>query len=158
MEEDDDLNILKDICIAWGVAKISSPIEQIIFAELLFETRCIFGPIIFEEKPQGPFILDSNATTFRLQEKFGPYTADFSITLRHKDGHREEEIIIECDGHDYHERTKEQAAHDRKRDRWFTAEGIKVFRFTGSEIFNNSSGCVEEIVSFLEDIYLEWIK
>ena len=44
-------------------------------------------------------------------------------------------LIAECDGHDFHERTKEQAAKDRSRDREFQAKGYPVFRFTGSELY-----------------------
>jgi very-short-patch-repair endonuclease len=56
-------------------------------------------------------------------------------------------IVIECDGHDYHERTKEQAAHDRKRDRAMTEAGIVVLRFTGSEIWKNPFSCAEQVLA-----------
>ncbi|AHX12918.1 hypothetical protein CH75_06350 [Dyella jiangningensis] len=56
-------------------------------------------------------------------------------------------IVIECDGHDYHERTKEQAAHDRKRDRAMTVSGITVLRYTGSEIWRNPFACAEQVIS-----------
>lgn len=54
-------------------------------------------------------------------------------------------MIVECDGHEYHERTKEQARRDKKRDRFFTAKGFKVLRFTGSEIWADSDACAEEV-------------
>lgn len=53
-------------------------------------------------------------------------------------------MVIECDGHDFHERTKQQAAHDRKRDRAMTQEGWMVLRFTGSEIWANPFACVTQ--------------
>lgn len=52
---------------------------------------------------------------------------------------------VECDGHDFHERTKEQAAHDRMRDRWFQAQGFAVLRFTGSEIVREGARCAAEV-------------
>lgn len=58
-------------------------------------------------------------------------------------------VVIECDGHDFHERTKEQAAHDRGRDRWMQANGWSVLRFTGSEIHRDPHRCAEEAISFL---------
>lgn len=61
----------------------------------------------------------------------------------------EKPIIIECDGHNYHERTKEQAARDRSRDRALTNAGYSVLRFTGSEIFNDPTRCVDEIYDLL---------
>ena len=54
-------------------------------------------------------------------------------------------VGIECDGHDFHEKTKEQAAHDKQRDRALAAAGYTVLRFTGSEIWNNPEACVEEV-------------
>lgn len=57
-------------------------------------------------------------------------------------------IFIECDGHDYHERTKEQAARDRQKDREIQGAGIPILRFTGSEIYADASGCVDQIFSF----------
>jgi very-short-patch-repair endonuclease len=58
-------------------------------------------------------------------------------------------MIVECDGHDYHERTKEQARHDKKRDRFFTSKDFKVLRFTGSEIWADPDACAEEIAENL---------
>lgn len=54
-------------------------------------------------------------------------------------------IVVECDGHDFHERTKEQAARDRSRDRALTRSGIQFLRFTGREIYRSSYDCLIEI-------------
>ena len=59
-------------------------------------------------------------------------------------------VIVECDGHDFHERTKEQAARDKKRDRYFQASGNPVLRFTGSEIYKDAWGCASQIIDFAE--------
>lgn len=55
-------------------------------------------------------------------------------------------IAVEIDGHDFHERTKEQAMRDKQRDRAFASEGITVLRFTGSEVWKDPS-CVYRSVS-----------
>jgi hypothetical protein len=57
-------------------------------------------------------------------------------------------LIIECDGHDFHERTKEQAAKDRSRDRAATIAGIDVLRFTGSEIWRDPWECAGQIITW----------
>lgn len=44
-------------------------------------------------------------------------------------------VDIELDGHDFHERTKEQSQRDKSGDRALTLDGWTVLRFTGSEIF-----------------------
>lgn len=61
----------------------------------------------------------------------------------------EHNICIYCDGHEFHERTKEQAKRDRSIDRWLIGKGMKPLRFTGSKIFNDAQKCAEEIVNNL---------
>ena len=58
---------------------------------------------------------------------------------------------MECDGHDFHERTKAQAAHDKTRDRALQARGLKVLRYTGSEIWADPFGCALDV---LEHTYI----
>lgn len=58
-------------------------------------------------------------------------------------------IFIECDGHDFHERTKEQAQHDREKDRAIQAAGIPILRFTGSEIHRRPVYCAGQVVGFV---------
>lgn len=59
-------------------------------------------------------------------------------------------MIVECDGHDFHEKTKKQAKHDKKRDRYLTSFGYTVFRFTGSEIYKDPVWCVCEVFEYLQ--------
>lgn len=80
------------------------------------------------------------------QVKIEPYTVDFMFLYRHRVSGEIGGIVVECDGHAFHERTKEQAAHDKSRDRFLQSEGFKVLRFTGSEIWNKTYDCVNEIV------------
>jgi hypothetical protein len=58
-------------------------------------------------------------------------------------------IAVECDGHDFHEKTKEQAAADKARDREIVAAGITVLRFTGSEIWKDAEKCAQEVEALL---------
>jgi very-short-patch-repair endonuclease len=59
-------------------------------------------------------------------------------------------LVVECDGHDFHERTKEQAAHDRSRDRDLVNAGYDVFRFTGSELWRDPFGCAEQVIEWAQ--------
>ncbi len=54
-------------------------------------------------------------------------------------------VLVECDGHEFHERTKQQAAYDRERDRLFAARGLVTARFTGSEIVHYAERCCAEL-------------
>jgi hypothetical protein len=59
-------------------------------------------------------------------------------------------LIVECDGHDFHERTKEQASRDRARDRSAALAGLEVFRFTGSELWKDPWGCALQVFRWAE--------
>jgi hypothetical protein len=59
-------------------------------------------------------------------------------------------LIVECDGHDFHERTKEQAARDRARDRWAVDNDYEIFRFTGSEIWRRPWECGLQVLRWCE--------
>lgn len=84
------------------------------------------------------------------QAGIGKYRADFLLWFsigRHHGG-----VIVECDGHDFHERTKEQAARDKRRDRDLLAAGYPVMRFTGSEIYKDPIGCAEQVRGPLTEV------
>lgn len=81
------------------------------------------------------------------QLKVGKYRVDFGVF--YGVGSEIRRIAIECDGHDFHERTKAQAQRDKSRDRVLQARAIPVFRFTGSEIYANSPNLLDSVGSFL---------
>lgn len=62
-------------------------------------------------------------------------------------------VFIECDGHDFHERTRSQARSDRSRDR-LLQKTYPVLRFTGSEIFADAMACADEIFEFVGDLHI----
>lgn len=68
------------------------------------------------------------------------YRVDFAIP--------DKKIAIELDGHDYH-KTKEQRTNDAKRQRELELDGWRVIRFTGTEIHNDISYCVEQVICFV---------
>jgi len=61
----------------------------------------------------------------------------------------EHNICVYCDGHEFHERTKEQAKHDRSIDRWLQKKGYIVLRYTGSEIWNDAHKCAQDILNYV---------
>jgi very-short-patch-repair endonuclease len=72
------------------------------------------------------------------------YRADFLFTSI-SGGMRK--VVVECDGHDFHERTKEQAERDRKRERRLVELGYTVIRFTGREIWRDPLKCADEAIN-----------
>ena len=102
----------------------------------------------FEREPAAHIML-------ARQVMWGPFTADFVAVGRRDDSCFA--IVVECDGHDFHERTKEQARHDRSRDRYFMKQAVPVLRFTGSEIWKDAEQCLLDIVTCLAGHHaLEW--
>lgn len=77
------------------------------------------------------------------------YRADFLLLTVDRHGGHPRRLVIECDGHDFHERTKEQAARDKSRDRDMTAAGFAIMRFTGSEIHKDAKECAYQACTYL---------
>jgi very-short-patch-repair endonuclease len=106
--------------------------------------------------PRGLYDTKGDFVIIAPQHVIGKYRVDFAILTSFSG--RESKIVIECDGHDFHERTKEQAASDKARDRFMTAAGWKIFRFTGSEIFKDACGCSAEVECYLFELAYEAFK
>lgn len=133
-----------------GVVARTSPIELSMMRALikvLGESRLLTFWDLSETDP-----LPGETFVMAMQAPIGRYTADFLVgrLLRNE---RECEswglTVVEADGHEYHERTKKQAAHDRRRDRWMQQAGFHVMRFTGSEIYRDADRCALEVADFL---------
>lgn len=54
-------------------------------------------------------------------------------------------IGVEMDGHDFHERTKDQVAHRNERDRDLQAGGWKILHFSGTELYRDPIRVVGEV-------------
>lgn len=77
------------------------------------------------------------------QYKIGTYYADFVISFE-SPYVEENYVAIEIDGHEWHEKTKEQVARDKKRERYLLRKDFPVMRFSGSEVFHNLKECAIE--------------
>lgn len=127
-----------------------SPIEEILAAGLLFSVDG-YQDIKFDWFPGSTQELKREGwgAVFSCQGHVETYRPDFVITC-YCNG-REKQIAIECDGHDFHEKTKQQAQRDKARDRVFAKKGITLLRFTGSEIYKDPRACIEEIESVVNN-------
>ncbi len=148
--------------IPMRTARMESPIERRLLAELAF----IDAPLYFDGAYQTtPGIMqdplpplrdhghlveltkdrDSDSCLIYHQTEVCGYRVDFLLVLVLPEGRRVVGVVVECDGHDFHERTKEQAKRDRGMDRALTAAGFRVLRFTGSEIYRDAVRCAKEV-------------
>lgn len=85
--------------------------------------------------------------TIQPQAQIGPFRVDFLLTW--VDDSCAVRLVVECDGHDFHDRTKEQASRDRERDRMLLAAGFPVIRFTGSELHRGADSCAQDTLMVL---------
>lgn len=123
----------------WTASRIDSPIERLFFITLKIRRRMF------------PIFVDYFCSPeIEMQKVITDYPVDFLLWLPES---AKKKVVVECDGHDFHERTKEQAARDRSRDRALQAVGYTVFRFTGSEICRDPIKCAEEVLNILEEEY-----
>lgn len=88
--------------------------------------------------------------TYRSARSFQPESSPDAPSLRKRPSLQQAQLIVECDGHDWHDRTKEQASSDRARDRSLQSFGMPVHRFTGSDIWSHPFRCAVEAVEALQ--------
>lgn len=137
-----DLNLM---CMA----EIESPIEKMFFIALHGYAE-LFDLTIFPI--HSDFVItERNSGTIHLcaQKVIGDYRVDFLIS--HIDiNDNKIDLIVELDGHAFHDKNKEQRAYEKARDRYFSRNGFKTLHFTGSEVFRDPFKCVLEAFSVLE--------
>lgn len=149
--ETEAIRFIEGFCLV--KERCESPIEEMLLAAIYAQHTLGLVDMHFlgtSEMPQSATF--DEAIFIQQQVKVGPYRVDILI----HDASCPFEVaeprfmVVECDGHDFHERTKEQARRDKKRDRFFQSKGFKVLRFTGSEIWADPDACANEVLEQLQ--------
>ena len=134
-EEYTDLRILVDII---GFPEYcESPIEQILWLTLNLYALKFNKKYVFEEQAE----IEANGKSYRIDFL---YQEDYEEDIEHPF-----RLAIECDGHDYHEKTKEQVIKRNKRDMDLKMAGYDVLHYSGSQIFKKPMGCVIDIFDYI---------
>jgi len=97
----------------------------------------------------------SGTIAIRPQQWVGPYRADFVVAYSFFNA--ELDLIVEADGHEYHS-AKRQMAKDKKRDRFMTAQGYRILRFTGSEIWRSAPKCAKVVIGMVMAFQTECVE
>ena len=58
-------------------------------------------------------------------------------------------VVVECDGHEFHQKTKEQVTHDNEREYEIKKVGYDILRFSGSQIYNAPFKCANDVFDYL---------
>lgn len=128
-----------------------SPIEQVL-AMRFFEYLQSHHPHMLEFRDNLDLVEIRSQET--IEANNNTYRADFVIPVWDRTANSGIVFVIECDGHDYHEKTIEQAQRDKKRDRDMAMEDYVVLRYTGSEIYSNPE-IAREIMGIVRHILLK---
>ena len=125
-----------------GVIDCESPIEQLLAIEL---EKINLEMIV----KYNPFIdvmgIGKNEYVECGSKK---YRVDFLIPVVYKN---QENLcyVIECDGHEFHQKNKEQVEYDNERQRNLQKYGYEVIRFSGTEIWKRPDDCAKEILKII---------
>ena len=100
------------------------------------------GVEITPQKEIGPYRVD-----FFLEYR-GPYLINFD-SCQTTESERVKKIVVELDGHAFHDKDEKQRRYEKRRDRYLQKQGYKVFRYTGSEVFKDPFAAALECLSYL---------
>lgn len=120
-------------CLEMGM---TSPIEHMFWVavNVLCEAEftdlnpdLIFSPDGDHEIPRGIYL--------RPQCPIGTYRVDFLLSqCGLAPGGQCTPVIVELDGHDFHDKDKRQRSYEKARDRFLVKQGYRVLHFTGSDV------------------------
>ena len=131
-----------DICLQESVIDCESPIEQLLALELEWiglKNIHSFNPFIDVIEIEKQKEINCGNKKYRV---------DFFIPVMYKN---QENIgfIVECDGHEFHQKTKEQVERDNTRMRDLQKAGYEVIRFSGTEIWHRPYICALEVKNII---------
>lgn len=134
---------IQNFIMEWGddYNSCKSPIEKIFF--LSFN---LVKTIRDNELPEN-YVALSAYPQYEIETNDKKFIVDFDVILECQDYYKE--LIVECDGHDFHEKTKKQVIHDNEREYAIKMSGYDILRFSGSQIYNNPFKVANDVFDYL---------
>jgi very-short-patch-repair endonuclease len=135
-----------DICVIAAVldrTKFESPIEAVflMWFEFLFLYAGQLRDHAFVARAQHTVTVDGE----RFRPDFVIVPGDPLMAALGEAVGCEMKIAVELDGHDFHERTKEQVAYRNRRDRVLQRHGWTVLHISGSELVRTQVEALREV-------------
>lgn len=90
------------------------------------------------------------------QRSIGNYRVDFLLTFvgysfaTTPAAIQSKSVIVELDGHNFHDKDKRQRSYEKKRDRDLQRAGYKVLHFTGSDVVKDPFACAHEAMDLID--------
>lgn len=148
MEEERFRQEMHANCVELGM---QSPIE-----DLFWIACCLLCKAHFQELNQGPLLHFEGEPVLGCgiyitpQARVGKYLVDFLVT---QVGIGPEEklspVVVELDGHDFHDKDKHQRSYEKARDRELVRKGFRVLHFTGSDVVKDPFACAFEALQMV---------
>ena len=136
IENENNMRVFVDVI---GLPKdCESPIEQILWMALNFCTLNSGKDYFFYEQAE----VEANGYKYRLDFLYEEDYMDLTDNPLL--------LAIECDGHDFHEKTKEQVEKRNKRDMDLKLAGYDILHYSGSQIYKNPIKCAMEILDYID--------
>lgn len=134
-----------------GLSETESPIEKIFLIEFNFVS--LIQPSWIEPNNVISGLFIQHPVTVGKHQ----YRVDFELLIDTIDNYSlsnsptATRIFIELDGHDFHEKTKEQVAHDKKRERDLSDKCDALLRYSGSEVYQDTSKVVKDVLTHAQN-------
>jgi very-short-patch-repair endonuclease len=135
-------------CIERGM---ESPIEDLFWVAVQVLCKAQFADVNPDPIPvSGGSVVWPAGIYIEPQAKIDKYRVDF---LMHQSGNGPDEIltpvIVELDGHDFHDKDKRQRSYEKARDRHLLRAGYRVVHFTGSDVVKDPFAVAFEVLQML---------
>lgn len=130
----------------WNDESIKSPIEKIFLTAFEIYCNC-------EDKeqlylfPQKEIECENHKYIIDFEFDSDDYLT--KLLLKDEIVNKNFKLAIECDGYEFHQKTKEQVQHDNEREYELKMAGYEVLRFSGTQIYNNPLKCAEDTYNYI---------
>jgi len=141
---------------------IISPVEQ------LFYIAWYKKLYVAHDKESLNYLLEPQ---YSHPEKTGKYRLDFMVDvfgyyMNYSNTYPDERLMsspdplvaVEIDGHEWHEKTKEQVTYHKQRERFLVSKGWRLFRYSGSEVYRDPDGCINDLSENIRPIADQWLS
>jgi len=139
---------LQFFCTEQGV---QSPIEDL-FAIAVHAQCSAVGCLVNPSPAWGPDGKPKLGSGIHItpQVAVGTYSVDFLVAAVGLGPHEDANpVIVELDGHAFHDKDKRQRSYEKARDRHLVKQGFRVLHYTGSDVVADPHRVAYEVLEML---------
>ena len=137
-----------ELCPAIFWDECESPIEAVFLVWWMAISDLVFHGSFHREWTIHPQTeVEVGGRRYRIDIEVVPIVAERSRFERLRTaGYVRPRIAIELDGHEFHERTREQVAYRNERDRSLQQAGWRVMHYSGAELVRDPMKVIQEVL------------